>query len=304
MKLTHFLLVLLVVLVWGINFLFVKFALDEVSPLTLCAIRFVLASVPAIFFIKKPEQTKVVAAYGIVMFALQFSLLFIGMRIGMTPGMASLLMQVQVFFSILFAAFFLGEIPYIWQIAGAIVSFTGIGIVAAHVDNQITIAGFLFILAGAATWGVGNLIIKKAPHANMLAVVIWGSFYASLPMVLVALLFNGPQSFVSTYQHLSGLGLISMLYITYVSTWVGYGVWNWLVSRYPISMIVPFSLMIPIIAMISSVLVLGESFPLWKGVASLFVMGGLCINLLGARFIKVPKPVQQVVAMPQEETVV
>lgn len=285
MPISHFLLALLVVTIWGINFLFVKLGLDEISPLLLCAVRFLLASVPAIFFIKPPAiPFRMVAIYGLVMFALQFSLLFIGMHAGMTPGMASLTMQVQVFFSMFFAAILLAERPSIWQIVGAVVSFVGIGLVAMHLDRNISVFGFLFILAAAATWGVGNLITKKTNNINMIALVVWGSFVASFPLLMLSLLFEGASSIVYSYHHLTWQGIISVLYIVYVSTWVGYGVWNWLLGRYPVGMIVPFTLLVPIVGILSSVLVLGEPFQLWKLTAGLLVIGGLCINLIGARF--------------------
>jgi O-acetylserine/cysteine efflux transporter len=283
MPIPHLLLALLVVVIWGINFLFVKLGLEEITPLLLCAVRFVLASIPAIFFIKPPASFKIVTLYGLVMFALQFSLLFIGMHAGMTTGMASLLMQVQVFFSLFFAAIWLGETLYSWQIAGALISFIGIGLVGMHVDKNISLLGFMAILGAAATWGIGNLITKKITNINMIALVVWGSFIACFPMLILSLIFEGPRSIVHSYNHLTWLGATSVLYIAYASTWIGYGVWNWLISRYPVGMIVPFTLLVPIIAILSSVLILGEPFQLWKLAAGLLVIGGLCINLLGAR---------------------
>lgn len=284
MPFTHLLLALLVVLVWGVNFIFVKLGLDEISPLLLCALRFLLVSVPAVFFIKPPAVPfRIIAAYGIVMFALQFSLLFLGMRVGMTPGMASLLMQVQVFFSMFFAVLFLGEKPTIGQITGALVSFSGIGLVAMHFDATISFLGFLCIMAAAATWGIGNLITKKIKTTNLISVIVWGSFITCFPMFLLALVFEGPDSFAYTYEHLSWKGSVAVLYIVYVSTWVGYGVWNWLISRYPVGMIVPFTLLVPVVGILSSILVLGEPFQLWKLVAGLLVISGLCINIISTR---------------------
>lgn len=284
MPFTHLLLALLVVLIWGVNFIFVKLGLDEISPLLLCALRFLLASVPAVFFIRPPTVPfRIIAAYGLVMFALQFALLFLGMQVGMTPGMASLLMQVQVFFSIFFAVIFLGEKPTIGQIAGALVSFSGIGLVAMHFDSNVSFLGFLFIMAAAATWGIGNLITKKIKSTNLISVIVWGSFIACFPMFLLALVFEGPGSFTYTYEHLSWKGSVSILYIVYISTWIGYGAWNWLISRYPVGMIVPFTLLVPVVGILSSILVLGEPFQLWKLVAGLLVISGLCINILSAR---------------------
>ncbi|CZG93835.1 TPA: EamA family transporter [Legionella pneumophila] len=284
MPFAHLLLALLVVFVWGINFIFVKLSLEEFSPLLLCAVRFLLASVPAVFFIKPPAVPfKIIAGYGLIMFALQFALLFIGLRVGMTPGVASLLMQVQVFFSMFFAIIFLGEQPHVGQIIGALIAFIGIGVVALHFDHNVSLMGFLCILAAAASWGIGNLITKKIHSVNLIAVIVWSSFIACLPMFILSLVFEGPESFVTAYEHMTWKGILSVLYIVYISTWVGYGVWNWLISRYPVGMVVPFTLLVPVVGILSSVFILGEPFYLWKLVAGLLVISGLCINLLTTR---------------------
>jgi O-acetylserine/cysteine efflux transporter len=288
MPFKHLLLLLLVIIIWGGNFIFVKLGLEEISPLLLCALRFFLASIPAVFFIKPPAVPfKIIAAYGLVMFGMQFGFVFLGMHAGMTPGMASLIMQVQVFFSMFFAVIFLGERLSITQIVGALVSFMGIGLVALHFDTNVSLAGFILILAAAASWGIGNLITKKIKTNNMIAVVIWGSFVACLPMFLLSLIFEGPQSIVTSYHMMTWKSLGSLFYIVYISTWVGYGVWNWLIGRHPFGIIVPFTLLIPVVGILSSVIILGEPFQLWKLVACLLVISGLCINILSARFFSV-----------------
>lgn len=285
MPITHFFLAILVIVIWGLNFIFVKFALDELSPLLLCAVRFMIASVPAIFFIKPPAiPFRIVALYGLITFALQFALLFTGMHLGMPPGMASLVLQVQIFFSMLFAALLYAEWPSLWQIAGALVSFSGIALVSTHFDESISLVGFLFILAAAAAWGIGNLITKNTKKINMIALVVWGSFVATFPMLILSILVEGTQTIIDSYHHITWLGATSVLYIVFASTWVGYGAWNWLLSRHPISIIVPFTLLVPIVGIISAILILGEPFQTWKLTAGLLVISGLCINLFGARF--------------------
>jgi len=288
MPISHLLLALLVVLIWGVNFIFVKLALQDISPLFLCAIRFLLASMPAIFFIKRPPiPFRILMLYGLIVFALQFSLVFIGMNSGMTAGMASLLMQVQIFFSMLFAAILLKEVPTAWQIVGALISFIGIGLVSMHLDHSITWVGFTCLLGAAASWGIGNLLGKKIRGVNMIALVVWGSFVASIPMFLLTYLFEGKELIIHGVHLISWSSALSLLYIVYGSTWIGYGLWNWLLSKYPVGTIVPFTLLVPIVGMLSSVLFLNESLELWKIIAAFFVIGGLCINLLGAKlFIK------------------
>lgn len=291
MSLRHVLLALLVVFIWGFNFIFIKFSLDEFSPLFLCASRFVLASIPAVFFVKLPRSSiKAVICYGLIMFALQFTLVFTGMSVGMTPGMASLIMQVQVFFSMFFAALILGESPTLWQIIGSIVSFMGILLVALHLDNNISLLGFLLILGASASWGVGNLMTKKMNHVSMMALVVWGCFFAAIPMILFSLLIDGPTTIIHDIRNMSMLGATSVSYIVYLSTWVGYGSWSLLVRKYPIGMIVPFTLLVPVVGILSSIFVLGESFQLWKLTSGLLVITGLYINLLSSRLSTSKQP--------------
>jgi O-acetylserine/cysteine efflux transporter len=299
MPVTHLLLALVVVLVWGANFLFVSLGLTEISPLLLCALRFLLASIPAILFIKLPRRAfKMVALYGLVMFALQFALLFIGMSLGMPVGIAALLIQVQVFFSMFFAIILLGEQPNVGQILGAFVSFSGIVLVAMHFDKNISLPGFIFILAAAATWGIGNLITKqiKQESTSMIALIAWGSFIACFPMLLMSFMIEGLDNFIFTLSHITWKGFGSLLYIVFASTWIGYGIWNWLMTRYPVGMIAPFTLLVPVIAMLSSSIFLGEPFQIWKLMAGLLVLSGLCINILGSRFfaVKVKTPIEAV----------
>jgi O-acetylserine/cysteine efflux transporter len=281
MPIKHILLAILVAAVWGGNFIFVKLGVHEVPPLFLCSIRFFIASIPAIFFIQKPDAPfKMVAAYGLVMFALQFSLVFSGFALGMTAGMASLLGQTAVFFSVFFAAVFMREIPNIWQLLGAVLSFSGIALAAQHIQGDMTVAGFLLIIAGAAAWGLGTLITKKLGHVNMLSLVAWGSLVSFPPLLIFSFLIEGPLQMLNAIHHFSWLALIALLYISYMSTWVGYGVWGWLLSRYTVATVVPFTLLVPIFAMFFSSVFLGESFAAWKMAVSGLVIAGLCVNFL------------------------
>lgn len=287
MSFMHILLALLVAVIWGINFIFIKLGLDEFSPLFLCALRFLLASIPAVFFIKPPALPfKLVVVYGLVMFALQFSFLFMGMHVGMTPGMSSIIIQVQIFFSMFFAAMILDEKPSTWQMIGALVSFMGIGLVALHVDSHITSLGFVCILAAAATYGAGNLMTKTIQQVNMISLIIWGCFVACIPMLILTWLVDGSASMVHSLQHASWVGISSLLYIVFLSTWVGYGIWITLIRHYPIGMVVPFTLLVPVIGLLSSIIILDEPFERWQLIAGLLVVGGLYINLLGARLFR------------------
>lgn len=286
MPIQHILLAILVAAIWGCNFIFVKLGINEIPPLFLCAVRFFIVSIPAIFFIRLPKGSfKIIALYGLTMFALQFALIFIGISMGMPAGMASLLTQTAVFFSIFFAALFIGEIPTVWQITGALLSFSGIAFAATHLDGDMTLAGFLFVIAGAAASGIGNLTSRKLGHINTAALVSWGCFIAFPPLLIFSYLIEGPERILFSIHNFSWIALISLLYIVYMSTWIGYSIWSWLLGRYPVSAVVPFSVLNPIFAMLGTSIFLGESFEPWKMTVAGLVISGLCVNLLVPRLI-------------------
>jgi len=203
--------------------------------------------------------------------------------VGMSPGIASLLMQVHVFFTFLFAALFLHEKLHIWQIIGALVSFSGIGLVGAHLGGNITLLGLVAVVAAAATWGVGNILSKKLGKIDMLALVVWGSLVAWPPLLLLSLAVDGPEKILASLQNITWISGGSVLYITYLATLFGFGMWSWLLHHHPLPTIAPFTLLVPIVAILSSVAVLNEPLFYWKIIAGVLVILGLVINLFGPK---------------------
>jgi len=285
-------LAILVVAIWGFNFVVIKVGLKELPPILLCALRFFLAAFPAVFFIKRPAVPfHTVMAFGLVMFASQFSLLFSGMYAGTTAGMASLMLQVHVFFTVALAVVFLAEQPSVWQIIGALTSFSGIGLVAAHTGGEISALGLILIVAAAASWGIGNLIAKKLGKVDMLALVVWGSLIAWPPLLLLSYLLEQSSWSFEDMVHLSWPTIGAVVYIVYLSTLLGFAVWSWLLSHYPAATVAPFTLLVPVFGFTSSALVLGEPLYPWKLAAAILIIAGLCINLTGPRIAMRIRPV-------------
>lgn len=281
MQIKHLIFPVLVSAIWGFNFIFVKLGVHDVPPLFLCALRFFLASFPAMFFVKWPKAPIIlVILYGLVTFGLQFALIFSSFIAGMTAGMASLLMQSQVFFSIFFAIIFLGERISTWQILGALIAFSGILLAAMHLDCNMTLAGFVLIISAAISWGIGTLITKKMGKVSTVGLIVWGSVIACVPLLLLSLLIEGQQQIIASMLHLSWTAIMSLIYIVYVSTWIGYGLWNWLLNRYPVITIVPFTLLVPVFGMLGAVVILGESIELWKATVAILIISGLFISLI------------------------
>jgi O-acetylserine/cysteine efflux transporter len=287
MRLRHLALALLVVLVWGVNFAVIKIGLRQVSPLALCVMRFVLASFPWIFFVRRPDVPwSRIALYGLLIFALQFGFLFSGLNVGISAGLASLVLQLQVFFTIGLSVLLLGERPTAWQSAGAALAFSGVALVAANTGGDVTLAGLLLVILAAASWAGGNVVSRRisltAPSVDVLGLVVWGSLFAIPPLLIVAVVLD-PHALVTSFAQLDWASVGALAYIVYLSTLFGYAVWSRLLSHYPAATVAPFALLVPIFGFLGSAVLLNEPIQGWKVLAALLVIAGLCVSTFGRR---------------------
>ncbi|HVW93294.1 MAG TPA: EamA family transporter [Devosia sp.] len=286
------LLTLAVVIVWGLNFLAIHWGVAEVSPLLLSGLRYVVAALPAIFFVRRPRVSLgLLVAYGLFVGVGQFGLLFSAIRLGMPAGLSSVVIQVQAFFSIGLAMLFLGERPKRASLIGALVAFLGICVIAYERLAGAALVPLLMTVGAAACWGVANIITKKAGHIDMLGFVVWSALVPPIPLFLLSLWIEGPGAWPAALAHITWLGGSSLLFIGWASTVFGYGIWSVLLGRYPASIVTPFSLLVPIVGIAASALLLGERVSLLEGAGSLLVFGGLLINVFGPRLARRPAAV-------------
>lgn len=287
MNIKRLILIFLLIFIWGFNFVVIQVGLQGVPPLFLVFARFFLTCFPAIFFFERPKAPfGRVVLYSLLIFVLQFSLFFIGMSLGVPPGLASILMQVHIFFSLLLAIVMFHEKIKLLQVLGALISFSGIGYVAMHIEGNISLSGFFLVIASAGFWGMGSAISKTLGKINMVSLVIWGSLIAWPPLLLLSLVIEGPARILHSLEHLSWTSVGAVFYLSYLSTVFGYALWSWLLHHLPLSTVAPFTLLVPIVALLSSALVTGEAIQPWKIGAMVLVIGGLLVNFLGAHISK------------------
>lgn len=289
MRLRDLLLALTVVFIWGVNFAIIELGLRQAPPLGLGIARFALSAFPWIFFVERPAAPlRLIAAYGLLIFAMQFAFLFTGMKLGMSAGLASLLLQLQAFFTIALSVLTLGERPTSWQLAGALLASCGVALVALHIGGDVTAIGLMLVVAAAASWGGGNIVSKRiSRHAgavNTVGLVVWGSLFALPPLIVVAFALEG-RDLVTSFVGLDWVSVGSIAYIVYLSTLFGFAAWSGLLARYPLTMVGPFTLLVPVFGFLGSAALLGEPLQGWKLAASGLVIAGLCLNLFGPRLL-------------------
>lgn len=284
MSLTHQLQALLVMVIWGTNFVFIRIGLDELPPFTFALLRFILAAFPLILFLPRPlVPWRYLAAFGFFIGFGQFGLLFWAMQDNISPGLASLVVQTQVFFTILLAAWIFSERVRLMQIIALIISFAGISLIAAQSDGTTTVLGLIVVLIAAFSWSCGNLTIKKVGKVDMISFLAWSSIFAIPPLLLMALWFEGSELMISSVQQASLNSWLVVIWQTVGNTMIGYGLWNSLLHRYPAAAVAPWALLVPVSGMTASSFFLGESLPWWKVLAAILILSGLIINIISNR---------------------
>ena len=285
LPLRHVLLVLVVIAVWGSNFVVIKLGLAQLPPLLFAALRFALAALPLVFILPRPAVPwRNLAGYGLAIGLGQFGLMFIAMTRFISPGLASLLLQAQAFFTIGLAMWLAHERLRTFQAVAALTAALGVLVIIVHADAHTTPLGVLLALTAALCWGIGNTVNRAAGRVNMLAYVAWSSLFAAPPLFALSLLFEGWPRIAASLMHANWQAWAALIWQSAGNSIFGYGAWGWLLARYPAASISPFSLGVPVFGMSAAALWLGEPMPPWKWTAAALVLAGLAISVLWPRW--------------------
>lgn len=276
------LLALVVIVVWGMNFVVIKVGLDDIPPMLLGALRFLLAAFPAILFIKRPQlPLRWLLAYGATISLGQFAFLFSAMNVGMPAGLASLVLQSQAFFTLFFAALFLGERLRATNFIGLLIAAGGLLLIGMQGDRSMTLAGFVLTICAASMWALGNIVTRKVGKVNLVGLVVWGSLIPPIPFFALSWMLEGPQVIESALRGIGWSSVLVLLYLAFGATILGYSLWSRLLSRYPANTVAPFSLLVPVVGLTSASLLLDEHLGVMQAIGALLVMLGLMINVGG-----------------------
>jgi len=287
------LLALLVVVVWGLNFVVIKVGLHNMPPLMLAGLRFLLVAFPAIFFVARPKiPLSLLLGYGLTISFGQFAFLFSAIKFGMPAGLASLVLQAQAFFTIILGAFAFGERLQGKQRVGIALAIFGVLVlIEASLNGQhVGMLGFMLTLAAALSWASGNIFNKKImQHTSrpaVMSLVVWSALIPVVPFFLTSILLDGPTQIIQSLVAIDMTTILSLVYLAFVATIVGYGIWGSLLGRYETWRVAPLSLLVPVVGLASAAVLLDETLTGLQLLGALLIMAGLYINVFGFRLRK------------------
>ncbi|MDT0330558.1 EamA family transporter [Nocardiopsis lambiniae] len=291
MRPLHLFLAVLVAAIWGVNFVVIEVGLDHFPPLLFTALRFLVAAVPAVFLVKRPEVALGwIVLVGLTLGVAKFGLVFTGMHLGMPAGLTSLVLQVQAVFTAVFAVVFLRERLRPVRYLGMAVALVGIGVAAWAQGASGPLTAFSMIIAAAAFWGLANVLTRRAAPPDALAWTVWVSLVPPLPLFVMSLLVEGPRAGLVAMRDLDPTGVAALLFVAWVATVFGFGVWGFLLREHDASAVAPFTLLVPVFGMLSAYVFLGEELTPLNLTAAVLLVGGVALTALGGGRSRVTRP--------------
>ncbi len=290
---------LIVVLVWGVNFVAMKFALRDFTPFQLGAARYAFAALPLVLFIRPPSVPwKWVVTYGLLQGVGQFGILFVALQVGMTAALASVLVQTQVFFTALFGFVLLHERPSRALQLGLLLAALGLSCFALNYVNPAvgagrgtTLLGFVLTLCSATMWAMSSIVARRMQSISRdyspVAFVVWSSTVAILPFIALSWFFD-PEAARRHWLQARTSSWLAVAYLGWGATVIGYGLWTSLLKRHPANRVAPFGLGVPIVGLAAGMLILGEVITPWQWAGIALLLAALVCVMFGGRLFKSP----------------
>ena len=291
------LLALVVVVVWGVNFVVMKWGLRSLTPFQLGALRYMCAAFPLVFFIKPPQvHWRWVVLFGLLQGVGQFGFLFTALKVGMTASLASVILQTQVFFTAVWTWVLLRDKPSRPLVLGMAIAALGLGCLLINElrsggTGGTTLIGLALVLCAAVSWACSNVVVRLAQKENArydpVGFITWSSLMPILPFIgLSAWLDGNARQWLDlqTWRNIPWLAWVSIAYLGWVATIVGYGLWTKLIQRYSANRVAPFSLCVPVIGLTTGMLVLGETVTGWQWAGAALVVMALVMVVWGGKW--------------------
>lgn len=292
-------LALLVVIIWGSTFTVIKLGLLGMPPMVLVALRFTMATFPAIFLIKRPDiGWKYIVAYGLTAGLGQFACDIYSLYLGMPAGIASVIMQSHVFLTFIFAFIILKDKIDGKEILGLVIATIGIILLSLNVDIRAIVSVplislFLQLLA-AGFWAISTIVVKLAAKAakkekkklDVFGLVVWSSLIPIVPFFIFGMLLDSPQGVYEAVTNLNLNYFLIIIYLSYAATLFGFSVWGRLLRSYDAGKVALLSLLVPVSGLLIGWIVMGEVLSPVQIIGVITVILGLVVANFGIPKIK------------------
>ncbi len=259
----------IVPVLWGSGFAVAKGTFDEFPPIFLMGMRFTLAALILVWFVKPMwNEAGKLAAVTFFGGTLAYGLQFTGL-VDLDASTAALVVQLEVVFAAIMASVFFHDRLSRQQWFAMIVAFAGVALIAGEPDVQAAPLPFIMVVVGGAAWAAGQTMVKTLGPVGGLRLIAWFAAFAG-PQLLAAsfIVESGQWQAVRTA---TWAGWLAVVYLAVFMTVTGYALWFRLLGRYRMNQVVPFLLLVPVTSIVGGVFFLGETLTPW------IIAGGILI---------------------------
>lgn len=279
-------LIVLTTLIWGFNFVVIKWGVQDVSAPLMTALRFALVAIPLVFFVKRPSiPLLAVAIYGLLFGCCIWGLVNYAISLGTPAGQASLLLQSSAFMTAIAGVVFFSESMSGQKTGGILLAFVGFALISSGALASSSLFGVGLVLLAGFAWTICNVIVRYFKPDDILSFIVWSSLFVPLPILGYLAIFS---SDLTNIQTLTGWrGLASIAFQAVVTTIIGYGIWTKMITRYGLSVVSPYSLIVPVSGLLFGYIFFGEN-PKFREIlgSALVLLGLIFMSGLGQESLK------------------
>ncbi|WP_444930754.1 EamA family transporter [Microbulbifer sp. SSSA002] len=275
-------------LIIGMAYPIIKLALGDVPPLLLTAVRFSLVGLPLVFFFPFPKTSALsVLLIGIFLQFLTTGLAYFALRADAQAGVASLLMQCQVIFTLIFSVCFFADKVSRQQLIGLLIAIGGFVLFFIHADEDgaTTVKGFVLLVGSGMSWAIGNMVLKTMKGVNLLHLMVWASLVPPIPLFVMSY-YMETQKPIAILLGASPMAWVAIFYQSFLITLLAFICWGDLIRRYSSAYVAPFGLLVPVFGLLGSRVLLDESMDAVEWGASVLVFAGIALCVINVKAIE------------------
>ncbi|MCE3232233.1 MAG: hypothetical protein K0R98_490 [Rickettsiaceae bacterium] len=281
MKPAHIILAVVISMIWGVNFVVAKSALAYFPSFFFLALRLTIVAVLLYPFIKKPDiPIRQLFRISFVFIVLHFGLMFAALRNGLDSSVAVVIDQLRVPFAVTLGYFLFGEEIGKRGVLGIVIALVGTFVIVGTPNITENYFAFWMLVGCSAAWAVYNVMVKGIGKMDAISFIGWVSILGAPQLYLISFALEGNQ--FSIILDAPWHSLVSLAYVAIGATIIAHSAWYYLLKIYPVSLVVPYSLLTPVFGMIAGLLMLKEQITWQLIVGGIFTIIGVAIVVIKA----------------------
>lgn len=280
MRIGDFFLLLLTLILWAGYYPAGQYALELFPPFFLTALRFLVVTTALFPWMLRLSDVRMKEVMIVSFFlgTLNFGCGLAALGWGLDVATTIVVSQLGVAFSCMFGAILLKDRLGPWRSFGLVVALLGAVCVAGTPNVADNFTAFTMMLIASCSWGYANILMKRYGETKIFPFLGWVSFWAGWQVLAISLLTEEGQWEALQHMHARELG--GIVYLGICSTVMAYGLWSYLLHRYPASQVTPYSMLSPFFGFAVSSIFLGTTFSSQVVIAALITIAGVSIIVI------------------------